>query len=91
MIAAPCLQVNRGAIVLQNDSDADMFLAFDGSSGLTAANGLRLVAGGILSIENVSDQVNKANSAIYAIHAGSGSKTLRIQEFAAAGHSLAPL
>jgi hypothetical protein len=76
-------------MVIQNDSDADIFLKFDGSDSLlTAANGLRLKAGSTITLDNLNMIVGKANNEVWAIHSSTGSKTLRIQECAGDGHEL---
>lgn len=87
-VAAACDQPNRMAVVLQNDSDADVFLKFDTSTEtLTVANGFRLGAGAHVILES-TPTLSLANNAIQAIHAGSGNKVLRMQEFAQDGTAL---
>ena len=87
-VAGACDQERRWAIILQNDSDADFFLKFDGSAAdLTADNGFRLGAGAHIILES-SANVCIANNAISAIHASTGNKVLRIQEFAVEGYQL---
>jgi hypothetical protein len=89
-VAAACDQPNRMAITLQNDSDADMFLKFDTSAdALTVDNGLRLAAGAHIILES-TETVSFANNTIQAIHAGSGNKVMRVQEFARDGAPLQP-
>jgi len=88
-VAAACDQEKRWAIILQNDSDADFFLKFDGSAAdLTADNGFRLKAGAHIILES-TPTVCFANNAIQAIHSSTGDKVLRIQEFAEEGYQLA--
>jgi hypothetical protein len=84
-VAAACDQPNRMGVILQNDSDVDMFLKFDSSSAvLTVDNGFRLAAGAHIILES-TEMVSFANNKIEAIHASTGNKVLRVQEFAQDG------
>lgn len=68
----------RLGLIIQNVSDADVFLKFDGSpTEVTADNGFRLGAGQTLTLTN-----DKRTwwSAVRAIHGASGNKELRVQE-----------
>ncbi len=90
-VAAACDQPNRMAIAIQNDSDVDMFIKFDTTDELlTVGNGFRLRAGVHLILES-SEILSIANNAIQAIHGGTGSKVLRVQEFACDGMALKTL
>ena len=87
-VATACDQPNRWAAVLQNDSDVDLFLKFDTSADvLTVDNGFRLGAGAHIILESAAN-VCIANNAISAIHASTGNKVLRMQEFAVEGYTL---
>lgn len=87
-VAVACDQPNRSMLVLQNDSDVDMFLKFDSSAAeLTVNNGFRLSAGAHVILES-TDTVSVANNAIQAIHGSTGNKILRMQEFSQEGNQL---
>ena len=73
----------RHFIHVQNDSDTDIFLQYDGQPDtLSAVNGFRLQPGAVLMLEErMADASPRAfNFVVNAIHAGTGSKVLRIQE-----------
>lgn len=90
-VAAGCDKAARPMVVLQNDSDVDMLLKFDTTGNvLTVGNGFRLAAGAHIILES-TDKVSVANNPIQAIHAGTGNKVLRVQEFAQDGATLATL
>lgn len=77
-------RASRNAVVLQNLSDTDMFVAARGN--LTAAagdnSGLRIKAdGGTLSLTDLAGNGSVADAAIYAVHAGTGTKELRYEIF----------
>jgi hypothetical protein len=68
---------------IQNDSDADIFLKYDGSPDtLTINNGIRLRPGQTLMLEERMADASRwtYNNPIYAIHGSTGNKLLRIQE-----------
>jgi hypothetical protein len=75
----------RNWIIIQNVSDTDIYLKFNGATtALTTSNGIKLAAGAILTLTNNSTtesngMSNLAKYSVVAIHGGSGSKTLRIQ------------
>lgn len=58
-------------LLLQNTSDADMYLSFSGDAVLNA--GIQLKAGANFLLDTVS-----IDSALSAIHGGTGSKTLLV-------------
>jgi hypothetical protein len=70
---------DRKFIVVQNLSDTPVFLDFTSDSvTLTVGNGYRLDAGDTLIIDDLIG--GSFTNAIEAIHAGVGTKELRIQE-----------
>jgi len=79
-IAEKVDKTTRKWILIQNDSDVDMFLCFDGSTTtLTANNGFRLKAGVALELRSTED-TEEGNNAILGIHGSTGDKVVRIQE-----------
>lgn len=75
---------NRQALIIQNVSDADVFLKLDGSATeVTPANGLKLAAGGLLTL--TTDRARFINP-VRAIHAGAGNKELRVQDIGETGY-----
>lgn len=69
----------RRLLVIQNTSDTDVFIKMDSSATeVTTAIGIKLTAGGEPLIITC-DRGEFINS-IRAIHGGTGSKTVRIQE-----------
>lgn len=76
-VVAP--RYDRRFLFLQNVSDTDMFLKLDSSgTALTTGNGLRLVAGGAPFV--ITCMPGEFIHGVSAIHGGTGSKDLRIQE-----------
>lgn len=73
----------RHFIHLQNDSDTDIYLQYDGSPDIVSpVTGFRLAPGAVLCLEErMADCSPRTfNYAINAVHAGTGSKLLRVQE-----------
>lgn len=65
--------IEGDTLVIQNDSDTDMFIAIgDTTTALTVNNGLRLEAGTSMVLEEPD-----CNKPIRGIHGGTGNKTLR--------------
>lgn len=69
---------SRKWLIIQNVSDVDIFFKFDSSAtALTSANGYKLAPGADVKwAGNTGDYIN----AIIAVHDGSGSKEIRVQE-----------
>lgn len=75
--------IDREWFILQNLSDTDIFVSLEGTSAVTgaagASPGYRLAAnGGTLTGGEGEFNLNN-NGPIYAIHEGTGSKTLVLQ------------
>lgn len=73
----------RHFVHVQNDSDVDIYLQYDGSVDvLTVNNGLRLKPGAVIMLEErMADASPRAfNFAVNAVHASTGTKLLRVQE-----------
>lgn len=70
----------RCAVALQNQSDTDIYVALEGSSDLTtdagAKPGLKIAAGGSLTMLGGDSFGAGLGGAIYAIHGGAGNKVL---------------
>jgi hypothetical protein len=70
---------NRDFLHIQNVSDTDIYLKYDGSSTtLTASNGVKLAAGEWLILNNDGYR-NVFRNLVQAIHGGSGDKEVRVQ------------
>lgn len=73
--ASPSRKKNRN-VIIQNQSDTDIYVALDGSSNVTGSAGIRpgikLTAGAILSGDFSSFE------SAYAIHEGTGNKVLTV-------------
>lgn len=68
---------HRRFIHIQNVSDADIFLKYDGSAtALTTANGFKLIPGAALLLDNEN---NLHSHAVHVIHGGAGNKEIRVQ------------
>lgn len=69
---------DRRFVHIQNVSDTDMYLAYDGAAAATTAAGFLLAAGQTLMLNNdgMRDMFNRD---VYAIHAGVGNKEVRVQ------------
>lgn len=75
---------SRNAVIFQNLSDTDMFIAARGNVTAAAGpnSGLRVKAdGGTLSLTDLFGNRAVADVAIFAVHAGSGNKELRFETF----------
>jgi hypothetical protein len=77
----------RAWFVLQNISDADIYVALDGSSDVTGAAGakpgLLIRPGEFLadsSFRNAVGWTDANDRALYAIHEGVGNKVMTVQE-----------
>jgi hypothetical protein len=76
----------RRLLIIQNLSDTDVFIALEGSAGVTtdtgANPGLRLNAnGGVFVGGEESHLPGGAEQAIYAIHGGTGTKNISVQTY----------
>tara|TARA_S200002703_G_scaffold158954_1_gene170770 strand:- start:1530 stop:1811 length:282 start_codon:yes stop_codon:yes gene_type:complete len=74
---------HRQALILQNDSDVDMFIGLN--SNVTVASGanagLRLKAGANFSVHDLGDgSTTVDNTSWYAVHESTGNKILRFLE-----------
>lgn len=70
---------NRDFIHVQNVSDSDVYVKYDGdSTALTTANGLKIAAGDILVLNNDGHR-NVFTRELWAIHGAAGNKEVRIQ------------
>jgi len=70
---------NRDFVHLQNVSDTDIYVKYDGSAAaLTTTNGLKIIPGGYLILNNDGSR-NVFTQAVWAIHGGTGNKEVRIQ------------
>jgi hypothetical protein len=74
----------RQWLMIQNQSDTPIFLSFDGTAALTtdagASPGIRLSPWDTIMSTDISGRFTGNNYAIYAIHGGTGTKNLVIQE-----------
>lgn len=72
---------NRSALILQNISDTEVWLNFNAhvTASAGAQAGLRLLPGGTFSLTELP-RGSANNVAVYAIHAGAGTKELRYIE-----------
>ena len=72
--------MKRRTLILQNNSDTDIFLAFGEDKVLTATGatrGIILVSGGgTLILDETDANVSAVSSALWAIHGGTGTKEL---------------
>lgn len=77
-------RAGRNALILQNLSDTDIYIAARGNVTAAAGenSGLRIKAdGGTLSLTDLATNRAVADAAIYAVHGGSGTKELRYEIF----------
>lgn len=74
----------RRALIVQNQSDTDLYIAFDNAAVTGPAGtypGIKLAAnGGTWSGTSVSPWDQTCDRAVYAIHAGTGNKVLVVHE-----------
>jgi hypothetical protein len=74
----------RQWLMIQNQSDTPIFLSFDGTAAVTtdsgASPGIRLAPWDTIMSTDISGRFTGNNYAIYAIHGGTGTKNLVIQE-----------
>jgi hypothetical protein len=74
----------RQWLMIQNQSDTPIFLSFDGTAAVTtdagASPGIRLSPFDTIMSTDISGRFTGNNYAIYAIHGGTGTKNLVIQE-----------
>lgn len=74
----------RTAYTIQNLSDADIFVALEGSSDVTGAAGskpgLKIAPGAIVDRWGTEAKWDERHHSIFAIHEGTGTKVLTIQE-----------
>jgi len=69
---------NRDFVHIQNVSDTDIYVKYDGSeTALTTANGIKIAVERSLILNNDSAR-NIFNKAVWAIHGGAGNKEVRI-------------
>jgi hypothetical protein len=78
-------RTGRTLLLIENVSDTDVFVGFnsDVSAAAGPASGITLRAAGgklFVAADNLQGRVRAAEYALYAVHAGSGEKELRIQE-----------
>lgn len=73
----------RDWFVLQNQSDSNIYVAIDGSTDVTIDTGtkpgIKLKPGQSLLSSDIPGNSKANDNAIYAVHDGSGSKTLTLQ------------
>lgn len=70
---------SRKFLHIQNVSDTDIYVSYDGdATALTTSNGLKVAAGDTLMLNNDGTRC-LFEHAVYAIHGGSGNKEVRIQ------------
>tara|TARA_R110000823_G_scaffold304626_2_gene426336 strand:+ start:2566 stop:2847 length:282 start_codon:yes stop_codon:yes gene_type:complete len=78
VIVAPLYQ--RKMLMIQNVSDTDIYLKLDDSAtALTTGNGIKLASNSAPMV--ISSQPGEFTHAISAIHAGTGDKEVRLQEW----------
>lgn len=69
--------------MLQNQSDTDIYVAFEGSSGVTidsgASPGFKIAAGSSVALSDDNHRGYPLADAIYAVHGSTGTKNLVIQ------------
>jgi hypothetical protein len=74
----------RQWLMIQNQSDTPIFLSFDGTAAVTtdagASPGIRLAPWDTIMSTDISGRFTGNNFPIYAIHGGTGTKNLVIQE-----------
>ena len=74
----------RQWLMIQNQSDTAIFLSFDGTATVTtdsgATPGIRLAPYDTIMSTDISGRFSGNNFAIYAIHGGTGTKNLVVQE-----------
>jgi hypothetical protein len=73
----------RKFLHIQNVSDTDIYLCYDGGEGaagvnLTTANGLKLTTGEAIMLNN-DGQKDVFHNNVYGIHGGAGNKEVRVQ------------
>ena len=82
--AAAVAAARRRAIIIQNQSDTDIYIAFDNASVTGASGsypGIKLPAnGGVWAGTSVSAADQTCDRAVYAIHSGTGNKVLVVHE-----------
>lgn len=81
--ATLCLAAtNKLWMILQNQSDTDIYLAFEGTSAVTtdvgASPGIKLAAGASIAFTDDYHRGAPLTDAIYAIHGSTGTKALVI-------------
>jgi hypothetical protein len=74
----------RQWLMIQNQSDTPIFLSFDGTTAVTtdagASPGIRISPWETIMSTDISGRFTGNNFPIYAIHGGTGTKNLVIQE-----------
>ena len=74
----------RNWLMIQNQSDTPIFLSFDGTTAVTtdagASPGIRISPWETIMSTDISGRFTGNNFPIYAIHGGTGTKNLVIQE-----------
>jgi hypothetical protein len=74
----------RQWLMIQNQSDTAIFLSFDGTATVTtdsgATPGIRLAPYDTIMSTDISGRFTGNNFPIYAIHGGTGTKNLVVQE-----------
>lgn len=74
----------RQWLMIQNQSDTAIFLSFDGTATVTidtgATPGIRLAPYDTIMSTDISGRFSGNNFPIYAIHGGTGTKNLVVQE-----------
>jgi len=74
----------RQGLMIQNQSDTPIFLAFDGTDTVTtdsgATPGIRLASYETILSTDIAGRFSGNNAAIYAIHGGAGTKNLAVHE-----------
>ena len=79
-VAPNATKTERKWITIQNTSDADIAVCYDGpTTTLTVDNGVILKPGVILSLTSTEDTEEGSNQ-VLAIHGSTGNKVLRVQE-----------
>jgi len=81
--ATLCLAaVNKRWMMIQNQSDTDIYVAFDGTTAVTldsgASPGMKLAAGASIAITDDHHRGAPLADAVYAIHGSTGTKSLVI-------------
>jgi len=74
----------RQWLMIQNQSDTPIFLSFDGTAAVTTdagvSPGIRLAPWDTIMSTDIAGRFSGNNFPIYAIHGGTGTKNLVIQE-----------